>query len=194
MPWRSSLTPRTNRNHQDLNDSTLMSGQRNFSDQQQQLQQRQASDAQQEAQVRAASQSAEQPPLEQMSALDRFGLSGLLRMIHSESPDVASLAVGQDLMTLGLDLNQPESVFPLCIVDRLELMCHADLSIRPLPRRLCRLCLRSLWSKISPCHLVTMLRISNLCSHASLDLVMKRFSTFSTPCLVISCRSWSQRS
>ncbi|CAL5869689.1 uncharacterized protein PFLUO_LOCUS3919 [Penicillium psychrofluorescens] len=93
---------------EDLNDSTLMSGQRNFSDQQQQLQQRQASDAQQEAQVRAASQSAEQPPLEQMSALDRFGLSGLLRMIHSESPDVASLAVGQDLMTLGLDLNQPE--------------------------------------------------------------------------------------
>lgn len=43
-----------------------------------------------------------------MSELDRFGLAGLLRMIHSESPDVASLAVGQDLMTLGLDLNQPE--------------------------------------------------------------------------------------
>ena len=55
-----------------------------------------------------ASQSAEQPPLSQMSELDRFGLAGLLRMIHSESPDVASLAVGQDLMTLGLDLNQPE--------------------------------------------------------------------------------------
>ncbi|CRG86828.1 CCR4-NOT transcription complex subunit 2 [Talaromyces islandicus] len=53
-------------------------------------------------------QSAEQPPLSQMSELDRFGLAGLLRMIHSESPDVASLAVGQDLMTLGLDLNQPE--------------------------------------------------------------------------------------
>jgi CCR4-NOT transcription complex subunit 2 len=43
-----------------------------------------------------------------MSELDRFGLAGLLRMIHSESPDVASLAVGQDLMTLGLDLNQAE--------------------------------------------------------------------------------------
>jgi CCR4-NOT transcription complex subunit 2 len=43
-----------------------------------------------------------------MSELDRFGLAGLLRMIHSESSDVASLAVGQDLMTLGLDLNQPE--------------------------------------------------------------------------------------
>lgn len=55
-----------------------------------------------------AAQSAEQPPLPLMSELDRFGLSGLLRMIHSESPDVASLAVGQDLMTLGLDLNQPE--------------------------------------------------------------------------------------
>jgi len=100
-----------------------MSGQRNFSDPQQ-LQQRQASDAQE---VRAASQSAEQPPLEQMSELDRFGLSGLLRMIHSESPDVASLAVGQDLMTLGLDLNQPEYVFPLCIVER-----KTNVSCRPL--------------------------------------------------------------
>jgi CCR4-NOT transcription complex subunit 2 len=58
----------------------------------------------------SASQSTEQPPLSQMSELDRFGLAGLLRMIHSESPDVASLAVGQDLMTLGLDLNQPEYV------------------------------------------------------------------------------------
>jgi CCR4-NOT transcription complex subunit 2 len=53
-------------------------------------------------------QNAEQPPFSQMTELDRFGLAGLLRMIHSESPDVASLAVGQDLMTLGLDLNQPE--------------------------------------------------------------------------------------
>ncbi|KAL2012608.1 hypothetical protein VTN00DRAFT_133 [Thermoascus crustaceus] len=58
------------------------------------------------------SQSADQPPLSQMSELDRFGLAGLLRMIHSESPDVASLAVGQDLMTLGLDLNQPEPLHP----------------------------------------------------------------------------------
>lgn len=58
----------------------------------------------------AVAQSAEQPPLAQMSELDRYGLAGLLRMIHSESPDVASLAVGQDLMTLGLDLNQPECV------------------------------------------------------------------------------------
>lgn len=61
-----------------------------------------------ETEPAATSQSAEQPPLSQMSDIDRFGLAGLLRMIHSESPDVASLAVGQDLMTLGLDLNQPE--------------------------------------------------------------------------------------
>jgi CCR4-NOT transcription complex subunit 2 len=82
----------------------------------QQLQQRQTqagtiSGETQESSV--PSQSAEQPPLSQMSELDRFGLAGLLRMIHSESPDVASLAVGQDLMTLGLDLNQPECVFKL---------------------------------------------------------------------------------
>ncbi|KAL4743852.1 hypothetical protein BDV11DRAFT_177572 [Aspergillus similis] len=51
---------------------------------------------------------AEQQPLTEMSELDKFGLAGLLRMIHSDSADVASLAIGQDLMTLGLDLNQPE--------------------------------------------------------------------------------------
>ena len=71
----------------------------------QQLQRRQTAGDSQEV---GPAQSAEQPPLAQMSELDRFGLAGLLRMIHSESPDVASLAVGQDLMTLGLDLNQPE--------------------------------------------------------------------------------------
>lgn len=53
-------------------------------------------------------QASEQTPLTQMPDRDRFGLQGLLSMIHSESPDVATLAVGQDLMTLGLDLNQPE--------------------------------------------------------------------------------------
>lgn len=93
---------------QDLS-NTLMSGQRNFSDPQQ-LQQRQQQVVEGQD-VSATAQSAEQPPLEQMNELDRFGLAGLLRMIHSESPDVASLAVGQDLMTLGLDLNQPEYVF-----------------------------------------------------------------------------------
>ncbi|KAJ5105598.1 hypothetical protein NUU61_002945 [Penicillium alfredii] len=89
---------------QELSSNNLMTGQRNFSDPPQ-LQQRQQSDGQE---VPGATQSAEQPPLAQMSEIDRFGLAGLLRMIHSESPDVASLAVGQDLMTLGLDLNQPE--------------------------------------------------------------------------------------
>ncbi|KAF7712396.1 Uncharacterized protein PECH_003298 [Penicillium ucsense] len=93
---------------QDKDDLTnvLMSGQRNFSDPQL-LQQRQEQGSEVQEPT-AGMQSAEQPPLAQMSELDRFGLSGLLRMIHSESADVASLAVGQDLMTLGLDLNQPE--------------------------------------------------------------------------------------
>ncbi|KAJ5273207.1 hypothetical protein N7478_008332 [Penicillium angulare] len=86
----------------------LMSGQRNFSDPQQLQQRQQQANEGQDVPAGANLQSAEQPPLAQMSELDRFGLAGLLRMIHSESPDVASLAVGQDLMTLGLDLNQPE--------------------------------------------------------------------------------------
>ncbi|KAJ6030585.1 hypothetical protein N7460_010851 [Penicillium canescens] len=90
---------------EDMNNN-VMSGQRNFSDPQA-LQSRQTEDADGQ-EVSNAPQSTEQPPLAQMSELDRFGLAGLLRMIHSESPDVASLAVGQDLMTLGLDLNQAE--------------------------------------------------------------------------------------
>ena len=43
-----------------------------------------------------------------MSELDRFGLAGLMAMIRTEGPDLANLANGQDLTTLGLDLNQPE--------------------------------------------------------------------------------------
>ncbi|OJD16848.1 hypothetical protein AJ78_03038 [Emergomyces pasteurianus Ep9510] len=57
-------------------------------------------------------QASEQTPLTQMPDRDRFGLQGLLSMIHSENPDVATLAVGQDLMSLGLDLNQPEPLHP----------------------------------------------------------------------------------
>ncbi|KAL1992126.1 hypothetical protein VTN49DRAFT_4158 [Thermomyces lanuginosus] len=64
------------------------------------------------AESSGAAQSGEQRALSQMSELDRFGLAGLLSMIHNESPDVASLTVGQDLMTLGLDLNQPEPLHP----------------------------------------------------------------------------------
>jgi hypothetical protein len=57
-----------------------------------------------------ATQPSDQTPLSQMSALDRFGLPGLLATVRSENPDVASLAIGQDLTQLGLNLNSPESV------------------------------------------------------------------------------------
>lgn len=60
-----------------------------------------------------------------MSDQDRFGLAGLLGMIYGENSDVSGLALGQDLMSLGLDLNQPEYVssvailqFYICSVDR----------------------------------------------------------------------------
>jgi CCR4-NOT transcription complex subunit 2 len=90
-------------------------------------------------------QSAEQPSLSQLSELDRFGLAGLLRMIHSENPDIASLAVGQDLMTLGLDLNQPEcvSIGICCTFFRLTNLLFIGLFIYPLLPLLslqCRLC------------------------------------------------------
>lgn len=43
-----------------------------------------------------------------MTESERFGLPGLLSMIPLESPDYSSLAVGQDLTVLGLDLSRPE--------------------------------------------------------------------------------------
>lgn len=43
-----------------------------------------------------------------MSAMDRFGLPGLLATVRSKNQDVASLATGQDLTQLGLNLNSPE--------------------------------------------------------------------------------------
>lgn len=46
--------------------------------------------------------------LADMTELERYGLPGLLSMIPLESPDYSSLAMGQDLTVLGLDLSQPE--------------------------------------------------------------------------------------
>ena len=46
-----------------------------------------------------------------MSAIDEFGLSGFLNTISNDNPDVSYLARGQDLTTLGLNLNSAECVF-----------------------------------------------------------------------------------
>lgn len=46
--------------------------------------------------------------LADMTESERYGLPGLLSMIPLESPDHSSLAVGQDLTVLGLDLSRPE--------------------------------------------------------------------------------------
>lgn len=46
--------------------------------------------------------------LAEMSESERYGLPGLLSMIPLESPDYSSLAMGQDLTVLGLDLSRPE--------------------------------------------------------------------------------------
>lgn len=67
---------------QDLN-VTTMANQHNFTEQQQAQQPQAAAGEAQD--VTAAAQSTEQQPLAQMSELDRFGLAGLLRMIHSDS-------------------------------------------------------------------------------------------------------------
>lgn len=46
--------------------------------------------------------------LSDMTDSERYGLPGLLAMIPMESPDYSSLAMGQDLTVLGLDLSRPE--------------------------------------------------------------------------------------
>lgn len=43
-----------------------------------------------------------------MSLSDQYGIAGFLATIRSEDPLVAGLAKGQDLTTLGLNLNSPE--------------------------------------------------------------------------------------
>ncbi|KAF2199203.1 hypothetical protein GQ43DRAFT_450436 [Delitschia confertaspora ATCC 74209] len=47
--------------------------------------------------------------LADMTEAERYGLPGLLAMIPLESPDYSSLAVGQDLTVLGLDLSRPDN-------------------------------------------------------------------------------------
>lgn len=49
-------------------------------------------------------------PLSQMSEIEEFGLPGFLSTINHDNPDVSYLARGQDLTTLGLNLNSAESV------------------------------------------------------------------------------------
>ncbi|KAI9732580.1 MAG: hypothetical protein M1834_003916 [Cirrosporium novae-zelandiae] len=56
-------------------------------------------------------QNTDQQVLSQMSESERYSLPGLFAMMRNESQDIQSLATGQDLTTLGLDLNSPE---PLC--------------------------------------------------------------------------------
>ncbi|KAL6711024.1 hypothetical protein ACN47E_006899 [Coniothyrium glycines] len=47
--------------------------------------------------------------LSEMTESERYGLPGLLSMIPLESPDYSSLAMGQDLTVLGLDLGRPDN-------------------------------------------------------------------------------------
>ncbi|MCJ1299565.1 hypothetical protein MMC08_002357 [Hypocenomyce scalaris] len=59
-----------------------------------------------------AVQTPDQLPLSQMSELDRFGLAGILAMVRNDNQDLASLAIGQDLTQLGLDLNSSDPLYP----------------------------------------------------------------------------------
>ncbi len=65
-------------------------------------------------------------PLSQMSAIDEFGLPGFLNTISNDNPDVAYLARGQDLTTLGLNLNSAECVITSCRngAQKLTVLCR----------------------------------------------------------------------
>ncbi|KAL8831029.1 MAG: hypothetical protein Q9170_005479, partial [Blastenia crenularia] len=76
------------------------------------LSQQPPSRQQQGFQSSGASHTAENTPLDQMAPIDRWGLAGLLATIRSDNPDVAGLAIGQDLTQLGLDLNSQEPLWP----------------------------------------------------------------------------------
>ena len=56
----------------------------------------------------AAAQNRTKTPLSEMSPIDRWGLAGLVETIQNADPDISSLAIGQDLTTLGLNLNSQE--------------------------------------------------------------------------------------
>ncbi|XP_076953291.1 putative NOT transcription complex subunit VIP2 isoform X1 [Bidens hawaiensis] len=51
------------------------------------------------------------PTQSTQSAADRFGLLGLLNVIRMNNPDLTPLALGIDLMTLGLNLNSPDNLY-----------------------------------------------------------------------------------
>lgn len=61
---------------------------------------------------RRSNHTPDRTPSSQMSAIDEFGLPGFLSTISNENPDVSYLARGQDLTTLGLNLNSAEPLYP----------------------------------------------------------------------------------
>lgn len=52
------------------------------------------------------------PDYSQMTPQEKWGLQGLLAIIRHPSQDIAHLAIGHDLTSLGLDLNQQEPLHP----------------------------------------------------------------------------------
>lgn len=131
---------------------------------------------------------AEQQTLAEMSEIDKFGLAGLLRMIHSDSADVASLAVGQDLMTLGLDLNQPEYVFTQARKYSVELTPSSGHCTRLSLLHLLHLYRVCRWNRILLSRVVIVWQTFNPCNQESRVSVMRPYSTSSTVCLEMPCK------
>ena len=75
-----------------------------------------------------------QTSLEEMRARDRYGLAGFMGQMKSNNPDTRALAIGQDLTTLGLNLNSAELVGPAiryspdCVFALLPLSLHSCFS------------------------------------------------------------------
>lgn len=69
---------------------------------------------QKQSQIRLASPFRDQDmksPQTPQPVADRFGLLGLLNVIRMNNPDLTPLALGIDLMTLGLNLNSPDNLY-----------------------------------------------------------------------------------
>ena len=61
-----------------------------------------------------------QTPIEDMNETARYSLPGLMGQMRSNNSDVRALAVGQDLTTLGLNLNSAEYVTVLVVTSHYQ--------------------------------------------------------------------------
>ncbi len=93
----------------------------NFSEMQFQTQRQTSQPQQQDYVTRTgdaleSAMTSDRTPPSQMNAMEEFGLAGFLATAASDNSDISGLARGQDLTSLGLNLNSPESALVYLIL------------------------------------------------------------------------------